>query len=112
MHTIYCHSNVQEWSKCGDENALTLRQTARKCLGVLPFTATSDVCVACTGQKIHTISRDEKVPEDIDSVFNKFFPGASNLMLTFLKQQSEMCSSCKDKRCRRWDKNIIQVHLS
>lgn len=89
----------------GDENSLQLTQTARRCHGVVKFSAMINTCSACKNQR----SPKTEAGDVFEKMLKEHFPGANELMQTFLRQQSEICHNTQDPRSRRWDKEIIQV---
>ena len=62
------------------------------------------VFIPCFSSSITDVNEDDYLREH--------FPGASDIMLKMLKQQSEICKHDKDSRTRRWDKDIIQIALT
>lgn len=86
---------------------MKLTQTSRKCHGVVSFFATSDMCSTCSHQKRIASNIDDNAT--FEDMLRTHFEGASDLMLTMLKQQRQICLNSRDPRSRRWDKEIIQV---
>lgn len=110
------NSKIQEWTESGNENSLTLRASSRKCHGATSFTGQGEICTNCQNQKFTKISKlPAEESQDTETLIHKLFPGASDLMVNFMKTQSNFCqdiSDNKDSRSRRWDKSIIQIALT
>ena len=110
------NSKFQEWTQTGNENSQTHRASSASCQGVTLLLGEGELCFSCQKQKFTQPSNKQtNNSEDADTLISKLFPTANELMIKFLKTQSEICQKSADKldsRSRRWDKDIIQVALS
>ena len=109
----------QEWTVKGNENTSTRRASSALCHGVTSLLHADDgeLCYNCQKLKLSTPTPKSRVnqAQDADTLISKLFPNADDLMIKFLKVQSDICHKTTDNidsRSRRWDKDIIQVALS
>lgn len=107
---------LQLWVKRGDENSSEYRLTSNKCKGIVSFSAYSSTCAICRNQTLNEINKIEiqgDSTEDRTSLLRSLFPHCSEVMFKLLSAQCNICNERgQDPRCRRWDKEIVQICLT
>lgn len=125
----------EHMSLAGDENSLTIRIRAHKCLGIVPNKSLKLICQKCkyylkrsnknnkdssiTGNffekepapdQNNQIILEENDHEDLSDIFHKLFPECNAKMSEFLMSQKMALE--RNKHGRRWNKDIVRLCLT